>query len=205
MAASHVHPPTLPFRVLGGLGVLGGVMGLAAFAGFPDSLNLMRLILWYLGSIAVALAAYPAHAAMSRRPALVATIPLVLASAWAMLWILLGTGRESPSSAAFGLVGFWVELAGWLAAALFGFVAARLAVLWRPASFALAIGSVMTIAGMDRLGLTSSDRPTILGEVALAGFVMVASAWVLLGAQIAVGRAQPRPTGVDALHQTVQA
>ena len=48
-------------------------------------------------------------------------------------------------------------------------------------------------------------RPTIFADIAMAGFVMVASAWVPLGAQIAVGRAQPRPTGVDVLHQTLQA
>jgi hypothetical protein len=78
-------------------------------------------------------------------------------------------------------------------------------VLRRPASFALAIGSLMTITEMDRLGLTSSDLPTIFTDIAMAGFVMVASAWVPLGAQIAVGRAQPRPTGVDVLHQTLQA
>ena len=205
MATSHPGRPPSRSRVLGGLGVLGGSVGLAAFAGFPDELNLVRLVLWYLGAIAIALAAYGPHAAISRRLALAGTIPLVLASAWAMLWLLLGTGRESPSSGAFGLVGFWAELAGWPAAALFGFVAARLGVLWRWASLALAIGSLLAITGMDRLELTSRDNPTIFVQISLVGFAMVGTAWLLLGAQIAVGAARPRPSVVDDLHQGVQA
>jgi hypothetical protein len=66
-------------------------------------------------------------------------------------------------------------------------------VLWRWASLALAIGSLLTITGMDRLALTSPDNPTVFAQLALAGFVMVGTAWLLLGAQIAVGRARPRP------------
>jgi len=195
----------VPARVLGALGVLGGAVLLAGFVGFPAELNPLRLVLWYLGGIAVAVAAFEPQPAISRRLALSATIPLGLASACAILWILLGIGRESPFSGTFGLVGFWAGLAGWLAAALFGFVAARLGVLWRWASLALAIGSLVAITGMDRLALTSRDNPTLFAPIALAGIAVAGTAWLLLGAQIAVGGARPRPTVVDDLHRRAQA
>jgi hypothetical protein len=129
----------------------------------------------------------------------------VLANALYIGWILLSLGQERPFAGDFGLAGFWVALAFWLADAWFGLVALRLGVVWRGAALILVAGSLMAIAGMDRLGLTSPADPTFFGPIALLGMAMVGTAWVLLGAQIAIGRAQPHGTVVDVLHQNVHA
>lgn len=205
MVASHPGRPALGIRALAGLGVLGGAVGLAVFVGFPDELNLGRLVLWYVGAIGVALAAFGPQAAVSRPLALAATIPLVAVSAWAILWLVIGTGVPSPSSGTFGLLGFAAGLGGWLAAALFGLIAVRLGVLWRWPSVALALGALMAMTGIDRLALTSGDSPTIFASISLAGFVLVGSAWILLGSQVATGRAQPRVATTDIPLQAVEA
>jgi hypothetical protein len=117
-------------------------------------------------------------------------------TAW-VAWILLALGRERPFAGEFGLVGFWVALAAWLADACFGIVALRLGVRWRWAAVALVVGSLLAILGMDRLGLTSASNPTILGSIALAGVALNGIAWVLLGLQLAVpGLRLARPSTV---------
>ncbi len=75
MATSHSDLPAVAVRVLGGVGVLGGAVLLAAFVGFPAELNPLRPIFWNLGAIAVAVAAYGPHAAISRRLAVPASRP----------------------------------------------------------------------------------------------------------------------------------
>ena len=142
--------------MLGGFGLL-----LAFVMEIPPALNTVRLVLFCAGAIAIALATYGRHAAVSRRLALAGTIPLIVANGWYVAWILLSLGRERPFAGDFGLVGFWAGLAFWLADAWFGIVALRLGVAWRPAALILAVGSLLAITGMDRLELTSQANPTI--------------------------------------------
>ena len=129
---------------------------------------------------------------MSRRLALAGTIPVVVANAWYIAWILLAIGRERPFAGDFGLVGFWAGLALWLADAWFGIIALRLGVLWRWAAVALVVGSLLAILGMDRLGLTSAANPTVFRPIALAGIALNGIAWVLLGLETR-GAAAARP------------
>jgi len=173
----------------GALGVLGGVVFLAAFViEIPTEWNRWRIVLWDAGGIAVAVATFGRHAAVSRPLALAATIPVVLAGAGGILWTLLTFGRVSPFSGDFGLAGFWIGIGAALATAWFGLVAAWLGVVWRPAAALLAAGSLMGIAGMDRLGLTSPANPTIFGPIALTGLALAALAWVALGIGVMTGR-----------------
>ena len=168
MADSVPGAPSVAGRALGAVGVLGGLGLLAAFVvDIPSAWNTVRLVLFAAGAIAVAAAAYGSHAAASRSLALAGD---------------------------FGLIGFWVGLAFWLADAWFGIVALRLGVLWRWAAVALVVGSLLAILGMDRLGLTSGANPTVFGPVSLAGILLAGIAWVLLGLELAA----PRLRGVRA-------
>ena len=189
MIATHPDSPSTATRLLGFIGVLGGLGLLAAFVvEIPSTLNSARLVLFCAGAIAIALATYGRHAAVSMPLALAATIPLIVANGWYIAWILLALGRERPFAGDFGMVGFWAGLAFWLADAWFGIVALRLGVVWRGTAIVLVAGSLMAITGIDRLGLTSGSNPTIFGTVALAGIALNGIAWVLIGLEIAVPR-----------------
>jgi hypothetical protein len=189
MTASGTDRPNLSTRALGVVGILGGLVLLAAFVvEIPPAWNTVRLFLFPAGAIAVALAVHGRHAAVSRRLALAGTVPVLLANGALIAWELLALGRERPFAGDFGLIGFWVGLAFWLADGWFGVVALRLGVLWRWAAVALVAGSLLAILGIDRLGLTSAANPTVFGPLALAGIGLNGIAWVLLGLELAVPR-----------------
>ncbi|MCA1587253.1 MAG: hypothetical protein LC744_00800 [Chloroflexi bacterium] len=63
---------------------------------------------------------------------------------------------------------------------------------------ALAVGSLLAIIGIHRLGLTSADNPTILGTLAVAGVGLNGIGWILLGVDVATRRRAPEvePGGV---------
>src|SRR5512141_3067081 len=112
MTASARDDRSTAIRALGALGVVGGVLFLAAFVvEIPAGWNPARLVLWNAGGIAVAAATYGRPASRSRPLALAATVPVVVAGSAAILWTLLAIGRDSPFSGAFGLLGFWTSLA----------------------------------------------------------------------------------------------
>ena len=81
MTATRPGTPTWATRMLGVLGVAGGLALLAAFVvEIPAGWTTVRLVLFPVGTIAVVAAAYGSHAAASRRLALAGTIPVVLAN-----------------------------------------------------------------------------------------------------------------------------
>jgi hypothetical protein len=193
---------TLPLRAtppvarwLGVAGILGGLVLLAAFVvTIPPAWNPARLVLFHVGAFAVAVAAHPWHERVAPRLALAGAAPLVIANAWAIVWILLAMGEERPFGGDVGLIGFYASLAVWLADAWFALCAFRLGALWRPATLLLGAGSLLAITGMDRLELTTQANPTIFEPLSLLGIALNGAAWVLLGAQIVSGRAQSRAT-----------
>ena len=179
-------------RLVGLVGILGGLALLAAFAvEIPDAWNAARLILFLAGAIAVAVAVHPWHAHDAPPLALAGAVPLVIASAWSMAWVVLSVGREQPFGGDFGLIGFYASLAVWIAHAWFGLYALRIGVLWRPATFVLIAGSLLAITGMDRLELTTPTNRTSFEPLSLLGIALNGAAWVLLGTQITVGRVRP--------------
>jgi hypothetical protein len=183
-------------RLLALLGIVGGIALLAAFlVDIPPALNTVRLFLFLAGGVGVALAAHQRLAAISRPLALAGAVPLITVSAVHASWILLSLGRDRPFAGDFGLVGFYVGLALWLAQAWYGVVALRLGAMWRWAALALVIGSLLAITGMDRLELTSPTNPTIFGPVALLGIALDGIAWILLGVDLVLpSLRQGRPT-----------
>jgi hypothetical protein len=172
-------------RVLGLLGIVGGIALLAAFVvSLSTALNTVRIFLFLASGVGVALAAHEPQARVSRWLALAGVIPLVLANVVVAIWELLSLGRDRPFAGDFGLVGFWAGLSMWLAHAWYGIATMRIGVLSRWAAIALAGGSVLAITGMDRLELTSSANPTIFGPLSLLGIALNGIAWVLLGLEI---------------------
>jgi hypothetical protein len=202
--APSPHPAMV--RSLGVVGILGGLALLAAFViDIPEAWNPARLILFLAGAIAIAVGAHPPHAHAAPRLAFAGAVPLVVACAWSMTWVVLSIGRERPFGGDFGLIGFYSSLAVWLAHAWFGLCALRIGVLWRPATFVLVLGSLLAITGMDRLQLTTQANPTIFEPLSMLGIALNGAAWVLLGTQLAMGRWQGGAAGVEIPHQGAHA
>ena len=205
MAHSLSVPPSTTSRVLGLAGVLGGAIllwpaflpGLVPFELSPDFFNL-RLVVFNAGAIAIIVGVYRRQAPVAPVQTLVAAVPAFLANAWYLALITrlvsqpgqLGRGDYGP------LI-FAAAVALWLTDAWFGVVTLRLGLATRWGALALAIGSVLAITGIDRLGLTSEANPTIFGPLALVGIALNGTGWILLGLDIATGRrpteAQPHP------------
>jgi hypothetical protein len=193
-------PPTASSRVLGVLGIIGGLVLIAAF--IPDlpwsnaSFNL-RLVLFNAGAIAVVLAVHRRQAVISRRLSFVATVPAFIANAWYLVMVILSIGRPQfpEPDPEFRPIFFYAAIALWLTDAVFGFVAARIGVVWWWAALALGIGSLLALTGVGGLGFTTGPFATIVEPLALWGIVLVGIGWVLLGVDIAT---RSRPTAVSA-------
>ena len=197
MAHAVATSPPAPSRLLGLAGILGGAVLLAAFVVevAPD-LNNVRLVLFNLGAIAIVVAVHGRQVAASPTLARAVATAAVLANAWYLSMVVLATGRPSPFAGEFGLAFFYAGVALWLTDAAFGVVTLRLRAVTRWGALALAIGSVLALSGMDRLGLTSPENPTIFGPLALIGAALNGLGWILLGLDIAtrglVTAARPR-------------
>ena len=194
VAHSLAATPSTSSRLLGLVGVLGGVLLLAAFViEIAPDLNIIRLIAFNAGAMAIIVAVHRRQASVASTLALIGAIPALVANAWHIAMIVLAIGRTEPIGAGdFGLVYFWASLAMWLTDAWFGIVTLRLGVVPRWGPVALAIGSVLAVTGMDRLGLTSPDNPTIVGPLALAGIALNGVGWILLGLDVATRRSAPQ-------------
>ncbi len=183
--------PSTSSRMLGLVGILGGAFLLAAFViDIAPGFNVLRIVLFNVGAMAIVIAVHRRQASASHRLALAAAAPAVLANAWYLAMVLLSIGRPQPpeGDSDFRLVSFFAGVAMWLTDAAFGLVTLRLGAVARWGALALAIGSVLAFTGMDRLALTSRDNPTIFGPLSLAGMALSGIGWILLGLDIATRR-----------------
>jgi hypothetical protein len=202
--------PSNSSRLLGLIGIVGGfVLLLPAFLPVlipfdlsPDLFNL-RLAMFNIGAIAIVAAVHRRQGSAAPAVAMLTAVLAVLANAWYLALTVLAVsqpGQLGPGD--FGQMYFFAGAAMWLTDAAFGLVTLRLSVLARWGALALAIGSVLAFTGMDQLGLTSGDNPTIFGPLSLVGIVLNGLGWILLGLDVATRRraveAQPdevRPEG----------
>lgn len=178
-------------RALGVAGVLGGAVLLAAFLPLPawdGSVNTVRIVLFNLGAIAVAIAVHRRQAPATSRTALVVASAVVLANAWYLAMVLIGVGRPQlpEPDPGFRLVAFYAGLAMWLADSAFGWLTLRLGVLTRWGGLALGVGSLLAILGMSHLELTSPANPTFFGPLSLIGVALNGVGWILLGLDVAL-------------------
>jgi hypothetical protein len=184
-------------RILGVLGVLGGAVLLLAFVvEIPAELNWIRLVLFFTGSMAVTLALARRAGQGERSMGIVAAVAIALNAA-SIAMVVLAMGREHPFGGDFGLLWFWVGLATWLADAAVGFVAWRLGTAHWLGPVVLAVGSVLAILGMDRLGLSSSTDITVFGRLGLLGVALNGAAWILLGLDLALDLGRGRSQAVS--------
>jgi hypothetical protein len=174
-------------RVLGAAGIVGGTVLLAAYViGIPNDANIVRLLLYFAGSVAVVIGVHRRQVSRGRRLSTVVATAAVLANVWYPAWLLLSIGRPIRNDD-FGLIFFYAALAWWLADAAFGFVALRLGAVTRWGALALGIGSLLAILGMSQLELTSPSNPTIFAPIALTGVALNGVAWILLGLDLILG------------------
>jgi hypothetical protein len=181
VAHSMTVPPSISSRVLGLVGIVAGVILLSGFGGAfpwdnPEAVTL-RIVLGNVGAIAIVIAVHRRQASVAPMLALLAAVPALLANAFYAIWVLTSPPGE------FGLIGFYAGIALWLTAAAFALVTLRLGVVTRWGALAVAIGSVLAVTGIDRLGLTAT-----FGPLSQFGLVLSAVGWILLGLDVAIRR-----------------
>jgi len=188
MAQSLSKPPSASNRLLGLVGILGGLILVAAFVpAIPwtaDAFNL-RLILFNVGAIAIVIAVRRRQALVAPALALLAALPALFANAWYLTMIVLATARPGPFPGELGLIFFWAGAAMWLADAWFGLITLRLGIVSRWGGLALAAGSALALTGMDRLDLVTGPFAQFFQPVALAGIALNGIGWILLGIEVA--------------------
>jgi hypothetical protein len=168
--------------LLGLLGISGGAVLVAAFLiDIPTELNVVRLVLYLVGAMAVVVAVHRRQFAVSPRLAGLAATAALVANAAVLVREILPYGPWHPFAGDNGLVLFYATIAMWLSDAAFGVVALRLGMVARLGAVALAVGSTLAITGVDRLGLTSEANPTIFGPLSLTGIALNGIAWIVLG------------------------
>jgi hypothetical protein len=188
--------PSGSSRLLGLLGILGGVLLVAAFVpNLPWTSDLfnLRLVLFNAGAISVSIAVHRRQSAVSRRVSAAVVVPVVLANAWYLAMIVVGLGRPGfpEPDPDFRLVMFFAGAAMWWADAAFGLVTWRLRTVTRWGALALAIGSVLAFIGMDRLELVRGDLAWLFTPIALLGIALNGVGWILLGVDLAFRRRTP--------------
>jgi hypothetical protein len=176
-------------RLLGAAGIVGGVVLLAAFVvEVPTGLRTPRLMLYFLGAIAVVVAVHRRQATPGDRLSTVVAAVAILANASYPVIYVVSLGRPIRDDG-FALVFFWAAVAWWLADAAFGFVALRRGAVTRWGALALGVGSLLAILGMSQLGLTTPTNPTIVAPIAMIGVALNGVGLILLGIDVMLGGA----------------
>ncbi len=130
MGHSLGEPASVSTKLLGAIGIAGGLLLIAAYVpSLPWTADLfnLRLVVFNAGAIAIAIAIYRRHSPSMRGQALVAAGPAILANAWYLVLILravtkdgqVGGGDYDPSFNT-------AALAMWLSDAWLGFTSLRL-------------------------------------------------------------------------------
>jgi hypothetical protein len=193
VAHSLASPPSAASRILGILGILGGLVLIAAFIPnlpWGSALFNLRLVLFNAGAIAIVFAVHRRQAVIARGLSLAAAVPAILTNAWYLVMVILSIGRPQfpEPDPEFRPIFFYAALALWLTDAAFGFVALRLGVVSRWAALSLGIGSMLALTGVGGLGFTTGPFAAIVEPLSLWGIGFVGIGWVLLGIDVAIRR-----------------
>lgn len=188
VAHSLSSAPTLTSRVLGAAGIVAGLAILAAFViDLPSGVFRDRMIVFGIGITAIAIGVHRRQASRGPVASRAATVGLVGVVAFFLVTVLL---LEPPAIAL-----YWSGVALWLGSAAFGAVTAVIGVVSRLGAWAVTIGSLLTLTGIDRLGLVSETSPTIFNTLSQIGIVTMAIGWIMLGLDLATRRVTMPSTG----------
>lgn len=188
MAHTLTSSPSLASRIMGLAGIAAGLAILAAFViDLPSGVFRDRLIVFGVGVMAIGIGVHRRQAHRAPMASLAATVAL---GAAVMLFLATVVLRDAP-----GVVVFWSGVFLWLASTAFGAVAALVGVVSRIGASAVAIGSLLTLTGIDRLGLVSESAPTLFNSLSQAGIVTMAVGWILLGIDLAMRPVTAQRTG----------
>jgi hypothetical protein len=206
VARSLTLRPTVWSRLIGGLGIVGGlllVMPYVPVLGSVEAVQPWRVWLFFLASIVIVIAVHRRQAPVAPRLARAAAVPAVVANA-AMISLPVLEAVLRPERTGvngdFGLAWFWISEAVFLADAWFGFVSRRLGVVTPWGAGIVALGSLFVMLGNDRLGLVDGSLGNLISSIAQAGIVIAGVGWVWLGFDLAVRRRpSTTPTASTAL------
>ena len=188
VAHSLASPPSLSSRVLGFAGIAAGMAILAALViELPSGMFADRLIVFAVGAVATGIGVHRRQSARAPTASLAATVALVAANAFFLVTVLV----LEPGS----IAGFWSGVALWIASSAFGALSAIIGAMSRIGGWAVAAGSLLTLTGIDRLGLVSEATPTIFNTLSQVGIVVMAFGWIVLGIDLAMRRVATQPAG----------
>lgn len=195
--------PTRPMRLLGIVGVVGGVLLLWAFISWAPFValanNTVRLVLFALAGASVGLAFHQRQSAVAPRLALLATSVVVLAGLWYATSNILALDGPRSWVGVGGVLYSLSSLSLWLSAAVFGAFSLRtgavsqgltrwFAATTRIALLILVVGGLLAALGDDRWGLTRhATYGAWISQATLLGVFLTGAGWVLLGAVLVLG------------------
>lgn len=188
MAHSLTSAPSLTSRTLGFAGIAAGLFFLAAFViELPADLFPVRVVAFVLGVVAIGIGLHRRQSSRAPLTSLVVTVAVVAATAFFLVTAFL----FEPGH----LATFWSQVTLWLASAAFGAASAWIGAVSRIGGWAVAIGSLLTLTGIDRLGLISMASPTIFNTLSQVGIVCMALGWIILGLDVALRRSTAQVAG----------
>jgi hypothetical protein len=188
------RPASAATKVLGVLGVAGGLVLIAAFAPslpWTQELFQLRLVLFNGGAIAIAAAMLRRTSAAASGLSVRATaLAAILANAWYLVMVVMSVGRPQypDPDPEFRGIFLWAGVALWWADAAFGLALLRLPPLARWGGLALAIGSVGAFTGMGHLRLYDGDFGWFFLPASQIGIALNGIGWILLGVVVAMRR-----------------
>jgi hypothetical protein len=179
VAHSLVVAPSATSRVLGLSGIVAGTVILAAYAiQLPEQMFFWRLIVFTVGAVAISVGVHLRQSRHAPTLSLAATLVFAAAATFFLTTVLF----TPPGN----IIGFWSGLGLWAASVAFGAASAAIGAVSRMGAVAVAAGSLLTLTGIDRLGLVSESSPTIFDTLSQLGVVAMAIGWIVLGIDVAL-------------------
>jgi len=194
--------PTRSMRFLGLLAMVGGSVLVAVFFSiglFDGPGNTIRLVLFALAGIAVAVAFHSRQSAVAPRLAIVGTVVVVIAGLAYLAMNVLALSSPDSAARVGGVPYSLSSLSLWLGAGVYGALALRtgsasrgmarwVAAVARMAAWILLVGGPVAALGDDRWGLTRNEAfGELISQAALVGVFLTGSGWALLGAVLVFG------------------